>query len=145
MVKEGKGYNVQVESLGVAKVANPHVLHSSLDEDLDAVLSSLISLVVLDLGSPSSFGAHAVDARGFRVDRRIIACRTGGWVYERSNVVVEVPVCVGNESPEAVDTVDAIVGGLDNDKGDDVGETDEIIIEGLSIDGEKERLGCCKG
>jgi hypothetical protein len=49
MIKEGKGCTVTVKSLGIAKVANSRVLHNSLNKDLDAMLSSLIGLVVLDL------------------------------------------------------------------------------------------------
>ncbi len=94
---------------------NPRILHNSLNEDLDAMLSSLISLVVLDLGGPGSFGAYVVDARSFRVDCRI-ARLTGGWAFEGSIVVVEVPVRVGNKSPEVVDAVYAIVGGLEKDR-----------------------------
>ncbi len=47
MVKDGKGFNFIVERLGIAKVANPHVIYYSLDEDLDAALSGLVGLVVL--------------------------------------------------------------------------------------------------
>ncbi len=46
MVKDGKGCNVGVEPLGIAEVANPHVVHYGLNEDLDATLSSLVSCVV---------------------------------------------------------------------------------------------------
>ncbi len=53
MVKEGEGYNVGVEHLGIAEVTNPCVVHNSLNEDLDAVLSVLISLIVLNQGDPS--------------------------------------------------------------------------------------------
>jgi hypothetical protein len=133
-----------VESRGISKVANPRVLHSSLDEDLDTTLSNLISLVVLDLGSPSSFGMHAVDERSFRIDCRVIARQTGGQAYKGSAVVVEVPVRIGNESPEVVDAIDVVVGGLEKDRGGGIMETNKIVIGGLSIDGEEERLGCCK-
>jgi hypothetical protein len=124
---------------------NPCVLHSSLDEDLEAVLRDLTSLVVLDLGGPSSFGMHPVDARSFRIDHQVIACRTGGWAYDGSAVVVEVPVCIGNKTPEVLDAIDLVIGGLKKDRGDGIGETDKIIVGGLSINGEEERLGCCKG
>ncbi len=48
MVEDGKGCNVGVEHLGIAKVANPHVVSYGLDEDLDAALSGLVGLIVLD-------------------------------------------------------------------------------------------------
>jgi hypothetical protein len=145
MVKEGKGCNIRVECLGIAKVTNPRVVHNSLDEDLDAMLSGLISLVVLNHGGPGSFGANAVDARSFHADVRVIARRTGGWAYKGSAIVVKIPVHAGNESPEVVDTIDAVVGGLEKDRQDGVGEMDKIIVGGLSINGEEERLGCCEG
>ncbi len=58
--------------------------------------------------------------------------------------MVEVPVCIGNESPEVVYAVDVVVGGLEKDRQDGVREMDKIVIRGLSIDGEEEHLGCCK-
>ena len=48
MVKDGKGCNVGVEFFRIAEVANPCVVHNSLNEDLDALLSNLVSLVVLN-------------------------------------------------------------------------------------------------
>jgi hypothetical protein len=48
MVEDGEGCNVGVEHLGMTKVANPCVVYYGLDEDLDAVLSGLVGLVVLD-------------------------------------------------------------------------------------------------
>ncbi len=117
---------------------NPGVLHSSLDEDLDVMLS----------GKPrsfKSFDVHAVDARSFRVDCQVIACQTGGWVYKGSTVVIEVPVHVGNKTPQVVYAIDAVVGELEKDKRDGIGEMEEIVVRGLSIDGEEERLSCCKG
>ncbi len=48
MVKDGEGCNIGVECLGVVEVANPRFFHYSLNEDLDALLSGLISLVVLN-------------------------------------------------------------------------------------------------
>ncbi len=48
MAKEGKGCNVGVEPLRIAEVTNPRIIHNSLDEDRNATLSSLISLVVLN-------------------------------------------------------------------------------------------------
>ncbi len=116
MVEEGKDCNVGVERLGIAKVTNPRVLHDSLDEDLDVVLSGLINLVVLDLGNPGSFSANMVNARSFCVDCWVVARWTGGWAYKGSAVVVEVPVHVGNKSPEVVDAVGMVVGGLEKDR-----------------------------
>jgi hypothetical protein len=91
------------------------------------------------------FGMNLVDARSLCVDHRVIAGRTGGWAYKGSTVVVKIPICAGKESPEVVDAIDAIVGGLEKDRQDGIGETDEILVKGLSIDGEEERLGCCEG
>ncbi len=48
MVKDGESCYVGVECLGIAKVANPRVVYYSFDEDLDAVLSGLVGLVVLE-------------------------------------------------------------------------------------------------
>jgi hypothetical protein len=48
MVKDGKGCYVGVKRLGIAEVANPRVVYNGLDEDLDAALSGLIGLVVLE-------------------------------------------------------------------------------------------------
>ncbi len=59
--------------------------------------------------------------------------------------MVKIPIRTGNKSPEFVDTIDVVVGGLEKDRLDGVGEMDKIIIRGLSIDGEEEHLGCCKG
>jgi hypothetical protein len=69
----------------------------------------------------------------------------GGWGYKGSTVVVKIPIFTGNESPEVVDAVDAVVGGLEKDRQDGVGETDKIVVGGLSINREEECLGCCKG
>jgi hypothetical protein len=48
MVEDGDDCNVRVKHLGIAKVANSHVIYNSLNEDLDAMLSGLIGLVVLE-------------------------------------------------------------------------------------------------
>jgi hypothetical protein len=95
-------------------------LHNSLDEDLVAMLSGLISLIVLDLGGPSSFGVHMVNARSFHLARRVVAYWTGGWAYKRSILVVEVPVRVGSKPPEVVHAVDMVVGGLERDRRDGI-------------------------
>jgi hypothetical protein len=135
MVKEGKGCNVGVKGLGNAKVANSRVFHNSLNEDLDAMLSSLISLIVLDLGSPSGFSTNAADARSFCIDHWVVACRTGGRAHKGSAVVMEVPVCIGDKSLEVVNSIDAVIDRLEKDGRDGIGEADKIVIGGLSIDG----------
>ncbi len=110
------------------------------------MLSGLVGLVVLELSSLGSFGANAVDARSFCVDHRVITGRTGGWVYKGSAVVVETAIRTGNEAPQVVDAVDAVIGGLEKDRRDSVRErTNLIVVGGLSIYGEEERLGCCRG
>ena len=68
----------------------------------------------------------------------------GGWVYEGGAVVMKIAICAGNESPEIVDAIDAVVSGLENDRPDGIGETDKIVIGGLSIDREEECMGCYK-
>ncbi len=145
MVKESKGFIRGVECLWITEVVNPRVIHNSLDEDLDAALSSLVNLEVLNQGSPGGFGTDAVNARSFSIDCRVIAGRTGGWVYEGSAVVVKIPICAGNESPKVVDAIDMVAGGLEKDRQDCIGERDKIVVGGLSINGGEERLGCCKG
>jgi hypothetical protein len=146
MVEDDEGCNVGVECLGIAaEAANPCVVHYSLDEDLDAALSSLVGLIVFNQGGPGNFDANAVDARSFRVDCWVMAGWMGGWAYEESAVVVKIPIHTGNKSPEVVDAIDAVIGGLEKDKQNGIGETDKIIVGGLSIDGEEERLGCCEG
>ncbi len=145
MVEEGEGCNIGVKLLRIAEVTNPCVVHNSLNEVLDATLSGPISFVVLNQGGPGGLGANAVNARSFHVDCRVIARRTGGWVYKGSAVVVKVPVCAGNESPEVVDAIDAVIGGLEKDRQDGVREMDKIVVIGLSIDEEEEHFGCCKG
>jgi hypothetical protein len=116
-------------------------LDNSLNEDLDTALSGLIRLIVLNPGASGGFVMNAVDARSFRIDHWVIACRMGGWAHEGSAVVMEISV----KSPEVMDAVDTVVGGLEKDRQDGIGETDKIVVGGLSINGEEERLGCCKG
>jgi hypothetical protein len=48
IVKDGEGCYVGVERLWIGKVANSCVVYPGLDEDLDAALSSLVGLVVLE-------------------------------------------------------------------------------------------------
>jgi hypothetical protein len=145
MVEDVEGCNVGAKHLRIAKVANPHVVYNNLDEDLDAALSSLISLVVFNQGGPGGLGANAINARSFCGDPRIVTGRAGGWAYEGSAVVMEIATHAGNKAPQVVDAVDMVVGCLEKDWRDGVGETYKIIVEGLSIDGEEECLGCYQG
>ncbi len=94
---------------------NPCVIYNSLNENLDAALSGLVSLVVLNQGSPGGFGMNAVNARSFRSDRWVITGWTGGWAYIGSAVMVEIAIHAGNEAPQVVDAVDAVVGHLEKD------------------------------
>jgi hypothetical protein len=48
MVEDGEGCYIGVKCLGIAKVTNPRVVYYCLVEDLDAVLSGLLGLVVLE-------------------------------------------------------------------------------------------------
>jgi hypothetical protein len=54
---------------------------------------------------------------------------------------MEIAIPAGNKAPQVVDAVDAVVGCFDRDWHDGVCEMDEIVVGGLSIDGEEERLG----
>jgi hypothetical protein len=120
MVKDSKGCYLRVERLGIAKVANPRVIYYGLNEDLDAALSSLVGLVVLEQSSPGSFGANAVNARSFRIDCWVITGQTSGWVCEGSTVVVEIAIHAGNKAPHAVDAIDGVVGGLEKGRQDGI-------------------------
>ncbi len=94
---------------------NPHVVYNSLDENLDAALSGLVSLIVLKQGSPGGFGVNVVDARSFYGDYWVVTGRTGGWVYDGSAVMVEIGIRAGNKAPQVVDAVDAVIGCLEKD------------------------------
>ncbi len=120
MVEDVEGCYAGVKHLKIAKVANPCVVYNSLDEDLDAVLSGLISLVVLNQGSPGGFGANAINARGFCCDCRVVTGRMGGWAYKGSTIVMEIAICAGNKAPQVVDAVDTVVGYLEKDWQDGV-------------------------
>ncbi len=48
MVEDGKGCNIGVKCLGIAKVANPRFVYYVLNEDLDTVLGGLVDLIVLE-------------------------------------------------------------------------------------------------
>ncbi len=115
MVEDVEGCNVGVKHLRIAKVANPRVIYNSLDEVLDAMLSGLISLVVLNQGGPGGFGANAIDARSFCGGCRVVTGRTGGWAYKGSAVVMEIAIHAGNEAPQVVDAIDTVVGCLEKD------------------------------
>ncbi len=41
-----------------------------------------------------------------------------GWAYKGSILVVKIAIHAGNKSPQVVDTVDAVVGGLEKDRQD---------------------------
>ncbi len=126
--EDGKGCNIGVEHLGIAEVTNPRVVYYSIYEDLDTALSSLVSLAVLNQGDPGGFSTNVVKARSFRIDCLDIAHWAGVWTYKGSAVVVKIPIHAGNESPEVVNTVDAVVGGLEKDKQDGIGETSEVAL-----------------
>jgi hypothetical protein len=115
MVEDVEGCNVGVKRLRIAKVANPRVFDNSLDEDLDAVFSSLVSHLVLNQGGPGDFGVNTINARSFCGDRRVVTGRTGGWAYKGSAVVMEIAIRTGNKAPRFVDAVDVVVGCLEKD------------------------------
>ncbi len=94
---------------------NPHVIYNSLDENLEAMLSGLVSLIALKQSLPGGFGANVADARSFRGDRRVITGRTGGWACKGSTVIVEIAFRTGNKAPQVVDPVDAVVGCIEKD------------------------------
>ena len=114
-------------------------------KNLDAALSGLVSLVVLKQGNPGGFGTNVVDARSFRGDCRVVTGRMGGWAYKGSAVVMEIAIHTGNKAPQVVDAIDKVTGCLEKDWQDGVVEMDEIVVGGLSIDGEEKHLGCCEG
>ncbi len=115
MVEDVKGFNVGVKCLRIANFANPRVVDNSLNEDLDTMLSSLVSHLVLNQGGPGGFGTNAIDARSFCGDCRVVTCRTGGWAYEGSAVVMEIAIRTGNKAPQVVDAIDVVVGCLEKD------------------------------
>ncbi len=119
MVEDVEGCNVGVKCLGIAKVANPRVVYNSLD-DLDTMLSGLVSLVVLNQGGPSGFGANVIDARSFCGDCWVVTGRTGGWAYKGSAVVMKIVIRAGNKAPQVADAVDAVIGCLEKDWQDGV-------------------------
>ena len=124
---------------------NPGVFDYSLDEGLDAGLGRFISLVVLDVGSPGGFRASAFDVRCALRDGQVVDRWTGGWAHKGKAVVVEVPVGVGNEPPEVLDAVGAIVRDLEEDGRKGVVDADKIVVGGLSCDEEEGRCGGSEG
>jgi hypothetical protein len=113
VVEERKGHYVQIKLFGIAQVANPGVFDHSLDEGLDTSLGGLVSLVVLDAGGPGDLRASAFAARCALRNGRVVDRWTGGWAREGKAVMVEVPVGVGDEPPEVLDAVGAIVRHLE--------------------------------
>jgi hypothetical protein len=61
-----------------------------------------------------------VDTRIFHVDWQVITGPMGGWAYKGSTVVVEIAIRAGNKAPQVVGAIDAVVGGLEKDRQDDV-------------------------
>ena len=59
--------------------------------------------------------------------------------------MVEVPVGVGDEPPEVLDAVGAIVRDLEEDGREGVVDANEIFVGGLSCDGEEGRCGGSEG
>ena len=89
----------------------------------------------MDAGGPGGFRASAFDARCVVHNFRVIDRWTGGWGYEGKAVVVEVPVGIGDEPPEVLDAVVAIVRDLEEDWREGVIDANKIVIGGLSCDG----------
>ncbi len=98
MVEDVEGCNVGVKRSGIVKVVNPRVVYHSIDENLDAALSSLVSLFVLNQYSPEVFGANKVDARSFHGDCWVVTGQAGAWAYEGSTIMVEIAICSGNKA-----------------------------------------------
>ncbi len=59
--------------------------------------------------------------------------------------MVEVPVGVGDEPPEVLDAVGTIVRDLEEDGRERVVDANEIVVGGLSCDGEEGRCGGSEG
>ncbi len=66
-------------------------------------------------------------------------------MYKGSAVMMEIAISAGNKALQVVDAINAIVGDLEKEWQNGIGEKDEIIVGGLSINGEEEHLGCCEG
>ncbi len=59
--------------------------------------------------------------------------------------MVEVPIGVGDEPPEVLDAVGAVVGDLLQDGRKRVVDADEVVVVGLSCNGEEGRCGGGEG
>ena len=57
----------------------------------------------------------AVDTRSFHIDCRVVTGQMGGWAYKGSAIMVEIVIGAGNEAPQVVDAIDAVVGCLEKD------------------------------
>ncbi len=75
----------------------------------------------------------------------MVDCWTGGWAYEGKAVMVEVPVGVGDEPPEVLNTVGAMVHDLEEDGREGIIDANKIVVGGLSCDGEEGRCGSSEG
>ena len=99
----------------------------------------------MDAGGPGGFCTSAFDTRYVVGNVWVIDRWAGGWSQEGKAVVVEVPVCIGNEPPEVLDAVGAIVRDLEKDGREGVVDADEIVVGGLSCNGEEGQCGGSKG
>ena len=107
--------------------------------------ADFVSLVVLDAGGPGGFRTSAFGVRCVIGNVLVIDRWTGGWAYEGEAVVVEVPVGVGDEPPEVLDTVGAIVRDLEEDGRESVVDANKIVVGGLSCNEEEGQCGGSKG
>ena len=70
---------------------------------------------------------------------------TGGWAYKGEAVLVEVPVGVGDEPPEVLDAVGAIVRDLEEGGHKGVIDANKIVVSGLSYNREEGQCGGSEG
>jgi hypothetical protein len=145
VVEECEGRYVRVKRLEIAQVANPGVVDHSLNEGLDTSLGRFVSLVVLDAGGPGGFRASAFNARCALCDVWVVDCWTGGWVHKGGAIMVEVPAGIGDEPPEVLDAIGAIVRDLEEDGRKRIVDANKIVVCGLSCDGEEGRCGGSEG
>ena len=99
----------------------------------------------MDAGGPGGFRTSAFDARCVVGNVWVIDRWTGGWAYKGKAIVVEVPVGIGDEPPEVLDAVGAIVRDLEEDGREGVVDANEIFVGGLSCNGEEGRCGGSEG
>ena len=66
-------------------------------------------------------------------------------MYEGKALVVKVPVGIGDEPPEVLDAVGVIVRYLEEDGREGIVDANEIVLGGLSCDGEEGRCGGSEG